>query len=76
MSALDRYFVAHGPEQIEEIRVHEDGVIETVTVKPIRVFDKRPDGSLEELFGEAATTALTASWADVERFNPQQENDS
>ncbi|MCX4608704.1 hypothetical protein [Streptomyces mirabilis] len=76
MTAMDNVIVDYGPEQIEEIRVHEGGVIETVTTKPIRVFDKRPDGSLVELFGAVATTALTASWADVERFNPQQENDS
>ncbi|CAM5670435.1 hypothetical protein SCYAM73S_02483 [Streptomyces cyaneofuscatus] len=70
--------VGYGPEQFQDVTVHqgapgEPAVIETVTVRPIRVYDKRPDGSLEELFGEAKTAALNAFWADVERFN-QQEN--
>jgi hypothetical protein len=66
--------VGYGPEEIADITVHQDApgeaaVIETVTVRPIRVYDKRPDGSLVELFGEAKDTALTAFWADVVRFN-------
>jgi hypothetical protein len=64
MTALDDYFVGYGPEQIEDIQVHErpDGsaVIETVSIRPIRVWDKRPDGSLVELFGQAADTAIEA----------------
>ncbi|ROP53300.1 hypothetical protein [Streptomyces sp. PanSC9] len=65
--------VGYGPEQLQDIAIHdqEDGsaVIETVTVKPIRVFTKTASGSLEELHGEAKDTALHAFWADVERFN-------
>ncbi|MFI2757808.1 hypothetical protein ACH5A3_02860 [Streptomyces echinatus] len=71
--------VGYGPEQLQDIAVHdqEDGstVIETVTVKPIRVFTKTASGSLEELHGEAKAEALTAFWADVERFNSNGEND-
>ncbi|MFD7858543.1 MULTISPECIES: hypothetical protein [Streptomyces griseus group] len=77
MTVMD-LIVGYGPEQLQDITVHQDApgepaVIETVTVRPVRVYDKRPDGSLVELFGEAKTGALTAFWADVERFN-QQEN--
>ncbi|MFI6606877.1 hypothetical protein [Streptomyces sp. NPDC050507] len=74
MSPLDRFIVAHGPEQIADVTVHEGGVIETVTVRPTRVFDKRPDGSLQELFGEAKDNALDAFWAASDLFNQQQEN--
>ncbi|MFD0210834.1 hypothetical protein ACFVH9_17275 [Streptomyces hirsutus] len=73
MTALDDYFVGYGPTQVHNIEVHEkpDGssVIETVTYKPIRVFEKCPDGSLVELFDEAKDNALTAFWADMERLS-------
>lgn len=72
MSIVDTVLVGYGPEQIEDIEIHEqpDGsaVIETVTYKPIRVFMKTANG-LTELFGEEADNALTAFWEDVERFN-------
>ncbi|MGW3734751.1 hypothetical protein [Streptomyces sp. NPDC005148] len=74
MSPLDQFIVAHGPEQIEDITVHEDGAIETVTLRPIRVYDKRPDGSLVELHGEAKSAALEAFWNATDVFNQQQEN--
>ncbi|MEU6449624.1 hypothetical protein [Streptomyces sp. NPDC046979] len=76
MSAEDPFetvLVAYGPEQLQDIAVHdqEDGssVIETVTYRPIRVFEKRPDGSLKELFDEAKDRALEAFWADCAAFN-------
>ncbi|MDC2953361.1 hypothetical protein PO587_02705 [Streptomyces gilvifuscus] len=74
MSAVDDLIVGYGPEQVEDITIHQDApgepaVIETVTVRPLRVFEKCPDGSLKELFGEAKDNALTAFWADVARFN-------
>ncbi|WP_405459764.1 hypothetical protein OG786_21075 [Streptomyces sp. NBC_00101] len=74
MKATERYIVGYGPEQVQDVTVHEDGVIETVTTKPVRVFEKRPDGALTELFDEAKSAALVAFWADAERFNEQQEN--
>ncbi|PPS71983.1 MULTISPECIES: hypothetical protein [Streptomyces] len=78
MSVFDDYFVAHGPEELQDIQVHErpDGssVIETVTCRPVRVWEKRPDGSLVELHDEAADAALEAFWAAVD--NDEIKNDS
>ncbi|CAM5332852.1 hypothetical protein [Streptomyces aurantiogriseus] len=78
MTALDDYFVGYGPEQIEDIQVHErpDGssVIETVTYRPIRVFEYQPDRSLIELHGEDADRALEAFWAEYDRL-AEEEND-
>ncbi|MFG2380586.1 hypothetical protein [Streptomyces avermitilis] len=76
MSPLDRFIVAHGPEQIQDITVHEDGVIESVTTKPVRVYERQADGSLTELHGKDKDNALTAFWASVDIFNQQQEQDS
>jgi hypothetical protein len=67
MTALDDYFVAYGPTRVQDLEVHEDGRIEAVTTREIRVFDKS-DG-LKELHGEAKDNALTAFWADVAAFN-------
>lgn len=71
MSAVDRYFVGYGPERIEDITVHDgaDGsaVIETVTSRSVRVFDKT-DG-LRELHGDAKTAALEAFWADFNEID-------
>ncbi|MFE6627373.1 hypothetical protein ACFVNB_09015 [Streptomyces rochei] len=71
MSAEDPWekaLVVYGPPRLQDIAVHdqEDGsaVIETVTTREIRVFEKRPDGSLKELFGEAKDRALSNFWAD------------
>ncbi|MER6112403.1 hypothetical protein [Streptomyces hirsutus] len=72
MSAEDpweRVVVAYGPEQLQDIEVHGNGRIEAVTTREIRVFEKRPDRSLVELFGEAKDTALAAFWADCAAFN-------
>ncbi|AMW13332.1 hypothetical protein A4E84_29850 [Streptomyces qaidamensis] len=70
MSIFDDVIVGYGPEQIEDIEVHErpDGssVIETVTCRPVRVWEKRRDGSLVELHDEAADAALDAFWAAVD----------
>jgi hypothetical protein len=74
MTALDDYFVGYGPTRIQDIEVHEDGYIEAVTTREIRVFEKCPDGSLKELFDEAKDNALTAFWADMERLS-NGEND-
>jgi hypothetical protein len=70
MSIFDSLIVGYGPEQLHDIEVHdrEDGsaVIETVTYRPIRVFEKQPDRSLLELHGEAKDRALEAFWAAVD----------
>ncbi|MFE9865891.1 hypothetical protein ACFYPZ_24655 [Streptomyces sp. NPDC005506] len=75
----ERYIVGHDSRKVQQVQVREriDGVdiVETVTTKPLQVYDKRPDGSLVELFGEAKTAALDAFWEGVERFNEEQEND-
>ncbi|MFF9210461.1 MULTISPECIES: hypothetical protein [unclassified Streptomyces] len=76
MSAVDpleQFLVAYGPEQLQDITVHdrEDGsaVIETVSYRPIRVFEKQSNGSLLELFGQAKADALDTFWQDVAAFN-------
>lgn len=75
---MDRWIVGYGPEQLHDIAVHQDApgepaVIETVTVRPIRVYEKCPDGSLKELFGEAKEHALTAFWAEGASDNGEDE---
>ncbi|WP_406431580.1 hypothetical protein [Streptomyces sp. NBC_01589] len=79
MSALDRFLVGYDSRKVQQqVQVHERiagfDVEETVTVKPLRVFEKRPDGSLVELHGAAKDHALDAFWAASDLFN-QQEND-
>ncbi|MFE7361475.1 hypothetical protein [[Kitasatospora] papulosa] len=78
MSAFDQYLVGYGPERVHEVTIHnrENGgaVIETVTSKPLLVFEKQADGSLVELHGDAKDRALEAFWADVETFNSNGEN--
>jgi hypothetical protein len=74
MSVFDEVIVGYGPEQLHHIAVYQDApgeaaVIETVTVRPVRVFERRPDGALEELFGQEMNAALAAFRADAERFN-------
>ncbi|MFC4609750.1 hypothetical protein ACFO9E_18295 [Streptomyces maoxianensis] len=76
MSALDNLIVGYGPEQIQDITVHEDGVIETVVTKRVRVYERQADGSFLELHGEAKDHALDAFWAASDIFNQQQEQDS
>ncbi|MFJ3665045.1 hypothetical protein ACIPSE_01175 [Streptomyces sp. NPDC090106] len=76
---MDDLLVSYGPERVEDIEIHDqpDGsaVMEAITVRPIRVFKKCPDGSLVELHGKARDTALEDFWSSVERFN-NGENDS
>ncbi|MGW5198619.1 hypothetical protein [Streptomyces spiralis] len=78
MSVLDDLIVGYGPEQLHDIEVHdrEDGsaVIEEVTSRPVRVFEKQPDGSLKELHGETKNLALEAFWASVDEFNEINSN--
>ncbi|BAC73250.1 hypothetical protein AQJ43_23630 [Streptomyces avermitilis] len=69
MSALDQYLVCSGPEMVQDLVVLEDGCIEAVTTREIRVFEYQADRSLKELFGPDKDRALTAFWQDVERFN-------
>jgi hypothetical protein len=81
VTAVEDLLVVHGPERLHDIAVHQDepgelAVIETVTVRPTRVFERREDGSLVELHGAAKEHALRSFWDDVERFNQQQENDA
>ncbi|MGW0854157.1 hypothetical protein [Streptomyces sp. NPDC002690] len=73
MRPTERFIVGYGAQPIQNT-VHEDGVIKTVTMRPVRVFEKCPDGSLLELFDKAKSAALAAFWVDAERFNEQQEN--
>ncbi|MFE4991400.1 hypothetical protein ACFRH4_08620 [Streptomyces mirabilis] len=75
MSAVDQFIVGYGPEMVQDLVVLEDGCIEAVTTREIRVYEKRPDGSLVELFDEAADQALEAFWASVNEFNSNGEND-
>ncbi|MFJ8507730.1 hypothetical protein [Streptomyces avermitilis] len=75
MSAVDQFVVAYGPEQVEDLVVLEDGCIEAVTTREIRVYERQADGSLTELFDEAADQALEAFWASVNEFNSNGEND-
>lgn len=63
---LDRLLVVSGPPRVEDVIVHRDGSIETVTSAPLRVFEKRSDGSLEELHGDDKRRALEAFWASVD----------
>ncbi|MFE0451620.1 hypothetical protein ACFW2D_10065 [Streptomyces sp. NPDC058914] len=67
MTALDDYFVGYGPTQIQDVEVHEDGCIEAVTTREIRVFDK--SNGLKELHGEAKDRALEAFWAAVDEIS-------
>ncbi|MFJ3359559.1 hypothetical protein [Streptomyces anthocyanicus] len=73
----ERVLVVYGPERLQDIAVHdqEDGsaVIESITSREIRVFEKRPNGALLELFGEAKDTALSDFWADCAAFNELNE---
>ncbi|MGW2932934.1 hypothetical protein ACWDA7_13950 [Streptomyces sp. NPDC001156] len=77
MSIFDDVIVGYGPEQLVDIEVHEkpDGtsVIETVSYKPVKVFQKT-DSGLVELFGEAKDRALEAFWAAVD--NDEINNDN
>jgi hypothetical protein len=66
VSVFDDYLVAYGPTRIQDIEVHEDGYIEAVTTREIRVFEYQPDRSLQELHGEAKDRALEAFWAAVD----------
>ncbi|MFD5711346.1 hypothetical protein ACFWHW_13265 [Streptomyces pharetrae] len=69
MSIFDEVLVAYGPTTVQDIEVHEDGRIESVTTREIRVYEYQPDRSLLELFGEAKDRALEAFWAAVDEFN-------
>lgn len=62
MSAPQPPVIVPGPELVQDVTVHEDGTVEAVTVKPMHVFVRRPDGSLEELFGEVAARTLEEFW--------------
>jgi hypothetical protein len=58
--------VAYDSRQVQQVQVREhiDGIdlVETVTVKPYRVWEKTADG-LVELHGKAAQQAMEAFWA-------------
>ncbi|MFI5977071.1 hypothetical protein [Streptomyces sp. NPDC051452] len=70
---LEKVLVAYGPEVVQDLMVHDNGRIEAVTTREVRVFEKCPDGSLVELHGQAKDDALTAFWADVAAFNELNE---
>jgi hypothetical protein len=56
--------VRHGPVQVEDVTVHDDGSIETVTTRPISVFNYTPAG-LVELHGDEKAHALRAWQIDL-----------
>lgn len=68
---LDRLLVVSGREQVLSVEVHEDGTVESVVVRPIRVFTRQPDGSLVELHDEEKRQALTEFWASVDVFRAE-----
>lgn len=77
----ERFIVGFDSRKVhQQVQVREriDGfdVVETVTTTPIRVFEKRADGSLVELHDADKDHALTAFWEGVEDFNEQEENGS
>ncbi|WP_328981747.1 hypothetical protein OG258_19835 [Streptomyces mirabilis] len=74
MSALDQFIVGYGPEMVQDLVVLEDGCIEAVTTREVRVYERQPDSSLVELHGEAKDKALTAFWEGVEDFNTNGDN--
>ncbi|MFH9038479.1 hypothetical protein ACH4FA_03770 [Streptomyces sp. NPDC017966] len=62
----ERFIVGYDSRQVQQVQVREhiDGVdlVETVTVKPIRIFQKTASG-LVELHGETAEKAMADFWA-------------
>ncbi|MFI0939165.1 hypothetical protein [Streptomyces sp. NPDC021020] len=62
MSTDNTPLVFTGPEQIVSIELHGEGVIETLVVRSVTVFDRQPDGSLLELHGEEKRQALIEFW--------------
>jgi len=71
---MDRLLIVSGPEQVVSVDVHEDGLIEALTLRSTRVFEKRPD-SLVELHGEEKRAALAEFWASVDAFGDEPEGD-
>lgn len=67
-----RYIVAYDSTKVQQVQVREhiDGIdlVETVTVKPYRVWEKTDDG-LVELHGEDAQQAMTDFWAQGDHQN-------
>jgi hypothetical protein len=68
---LAEVLVVSGPEQVLSAEAHEDGTVETVSVRPVLVYAKQPDGSLIELFGEEKRAALSEFWASAEVFRAE-----
>ncbi|MEU8811128.1 hypothetical protein ACN6K5_001345 [Streptomyces violaceoruber] len=72
----ERDIVAYDSRKVQQVQVREhiDGIdlVETVTVRPLRVWEKTVDG-LVELHGEDAQQAMTDFWAQGD--NAEQEND-
>lgn len=62
MSTPQPPVIVPGPELVQDVTVHEDGTVEALTVRPLRVYVRQADGSLEELFGEAAARTLEDFW--------------
>jgi hypothetical protein len=66
------FIVGYDSRQVQqiEVREHIDGIdlVETVAVRPLRVWEKT-DGGLVELHGEAAQQAMEAFWADADQSN-------
>jgi hypothetical protein len=69
----DSLLVVSGPPRVEDVTEDRDGSIESITTSPLRVFEKRPDGSLLELHGDHKCRALEAFWASVDPTGEPQE---
>ncbi|GAA5078732.1 hypothetical protein [Streptomyces similanensis] len=72
------FVIGYDSRRVQQIQVrdHIDGIdlVETVTVRPLRVWEKVA-GGLVELHGEAAEQALEAFWVQDDNEINNGEND-
>ncbi|MEU6181184.1 hypothetical protein [Streptomyces coeruleorubidus] len=80
----EHVIVAYDSRKVRQVQVRERiggvDVVETVTVRPLRAFEKQADGSVVELFGKAKDRALKAMkgfWQPIDdsEININGEND-
>ncbi|MEU6651302.1 hypothetical protein ABZ904_18115 [Streptomyces sp. NPDC046900] len=68
----ERYIVGYDSRMVQQVQVRDriDGIdlVETVTVRPLRIYEKT-DSGLVELHGEAADSAMADFWAADEQNN-------
>jgi hypothetical protein len=73
----ERYIVGYDSRKVQQVHVREhiDGIdlVETVTVKPLRVF-KKTDSGVVELHGEDADRAMADFWAADDQNNEINDN--